>query len=110
MDYLTAINLEERAKEIDKSWSPIEVARVNDQVVRMARVEGEYHWHKHSSEDELFYVLKGRMVIQLQDQPDIVLSAGEMAVVPKGVEHCPKAEEPSYILVFEPYALVSGGD
>ena len=104
------INLEEKAASIDRPWSPIEIALVNDQVVRMALLEGEYHWHKHSNEDELFYVVKGRIVIQLRNQPDITLNEGEMAVVPKGVEHCPRSVGTSYILVFEPYTLVSRGD
>ena len=109
-DPLRLIDVPLLVKKCTDQWYNQTLCQVNDSVVRLGILQGEYHWHKHSSEDELFYVLKGRMVIQLQDQPDIVLSAGEMAVVPKGVEHCPKAEEPSYILVFEPYALVSGGD
>jgi mannose-6-phosphate isomerase-like protein (cupin superfamily) len=75
----------------------------------MALVEGEYHWHKHANEDELFYVLKGSMVIQLREEPDVSQSAGEMAVVPKGMEHCPKSAEPSHVLMFEPYVLTSRG-
>lgn len=110
MEHVMAIHLEERATEIDKLWSPVEVAQVNDQVVRLAKIQGEYHWHKHTNEDELFYVLKGSMVLQLKDQPDITLSQGEMAVVPKGLEHCPRSEGVSYILVFEPQVLVSSGD
>jgi len=104
------INLEEKIKEIKKPWSPIEVARVNDQVIRMALLEGEFHWHKHSNEDELFYVLKGSIIIQLKDQPDINLNEGEVVVIPKGVEHCPKSPKPSYILLFEPLALDTKGD
>lgn len=111
------INLEDKIKQIDKPWSPIEVARVNDQVVRMSLLEGEYHWHKHTDEDELFYVYKGSIVIQLKDQPDIALDVltgsrgkGEMAVIPKGVKHLPRSAEPSYVLLFEPYALKTRGD
>jgi len=104
------INLEEKIKEIKKPWSPIEVARVNDQVIRMALLEGEYHWHKHSNEDELFYVLKGSIIIQLRDQLSMTLNEGEMAVIPKGIEHCPKSPKPSYILLFEPLALDTKGD
>jgi quercetin dioxygenase-like cupin family protein len=107
---ISTISLEDKVKEIDQPWSPVEVARVNDQVVRMSLVKGEYHWHKHTNEDELFYVYKGKIVIQVKDQEDIVLHEGEMVVVPKGVEHCPKCIEPSYVLVFEPYVLKSGGD
>jgi quercetin dioxygenase-like cupin family protein len=107
---ISKINLEDRVKEIDKPWSPIEVARVNDQVVRMALLKGEFHWHKHTGEDELFYVYKGSIIIQLKDQPDIALHEGEMAVIPKGVEHCPKSVDPSYVLLFEPYVLQTRGD
>jgi mannose-6-phosphate isomerase-like protein (cupin superfamily) len=107
---ITKVSLEEKAKEIDKPWSPIDVAHVNDQVVRLAMIQGEYHWHKHTNEDELFYVLKGRVTIQLKDQPDIALDEGEMTVIAKGMEHCPRSEARSYILMFEPHALVSRGD
>lgn len=104
------VNLEHKAAEIEKPWSPIEIARVNDQVVRMAMIEGEYHWHKHTHEDELFYVYRGEITLQLRGQPDVTLREGEMAVVPKGVEHCPKSAGRSHILVFEPCTLVSTGD
>lgn len=105
------INLEDKIKEIGgKSWAPVEIARINDQVIRMALLEGEYHWHKHKNEDELFYVIKGKIVIQLKDEPNITLSEGQMAVVPKGVVHCPKSLQPSYVLMFEPFVLKSRGE
>lgn len=107
---ISAINLEDKIEQIDKPWSPVEVARVNDQVVRISLLKGEFHWHKHTDEDELFYVYKGSIVIQLKDQPDIALHGGEMVVIPKGVEHCPKSVEPSYVLLFEPYLLQTRGD
>jgi len=107
---ISTISLRGKIKEINQPWSPIEVARVNDQVVRMSLVKGEYHWHKHMNEDELFYVYKGNIVIQLKDQDDIDLHEGEMVVIPKGMEHCPKSIEPSYVLLFEPYGLKSRGD
>jgi len=97
------INLEEKIHELaGKPWHPIEVARVNDQVVRMGFCRGEYHWHKHTNEDELFYVLRGELTIQLRDDADITLREGELAVIPKGVEHCPKSVGDTYILMFEP--------
>jgi mannose-6-phosphate isomerase-like protein (cupin superfamily) len=107
---ISTIRLEDKIKKLDQPWSPIEVARVNDQVIRMSLLKGEYHWHKHTNEDELFYVYRGKIVIQLKDQEDIVLREGEMVVIPKGVEHCPKSIEPSYVIVFEPYVLKSQGD
>lgn len=107
---ISVINLEEKIKQIKNPWSPIEVARVNEQVVRMALVKGEFHWHKHTNEDELFYAYKGSIIIQLKDQPDITLHEGEMVVIPKGVEHCPKSDEPAYNLLFEPSILQTQGD
>jgi mannose-6-phosphate isomerase-like protein (cupin superfamily) len=107
---ISAIRLDDKIKEIDQPWSPIEVARVNDQVVRMSLVTGEYHWHKHTNEDELFYVYKGKIAIQVKGQKDIILQEGDMVVIPKGVEHCPKSIDPSYVLVFEPSVLKSRGD
>ena len=93
-----------------KHCSPISVAQVNDHVIRMSYIDGEFHWHKHRNQDELFYILKGKIVIQLKDQSDITLSEGEIAVIPKGVEHCPKSIEPSYVLLFEPFILQTRGD
>ncbi len=111
MIMISPIILKDKMKKIsNKHCSPIDVARVNDQVVRMSYVDGEFHWHKHNKHDELFYIIKGKLVIQLRDQPDITLSEGQMTVIPKGVEHCPKSEEPSYVLLFEPFILQTRGD
>lgn len=108
---ISKINLEKKIQEIEgKPWSPIDITRTNDQVVRMALLEGEFHWHKHTNEDELFYVFKGEIIIQLKNQPNIKLSEGEMVVIPKGIEHCPKSSEPSYVLLFEPIKLKTMGD
>jgi mannose-6-phosphate isomerase-like protein (cupin superfamily) len=96
---ISAINLNEKIKELEQPWSPIEAARVNDHVVRMSLLKGEYHWHKHTNKDELFYVYRGKIVIHLKDQKDIVLQEGDMVVIPKGVEHCPKSVEPSCVSV-----------
>ena len=103
-------SLQESMNAITDAWCPVDIAIVNDQVVRMALIEGEYHWHKHTNEDELFYVLQGEIVIQVRDEPDVVLHDGEMAVIPKGIEHRPTSAGPSYILMFEPRALKSRGD
>lgn len=108
---ISAINLKSKMDEIaGKHCSPIDVVMMNDQVIRMSYIDGEFHWHKHKDQDELFYILKGRLVIQLKNQPDIPLSEGQIAVIPKGVEHCPKSIEPSYVLLFEPFSLKSQGD
>jgi mannose-6-phosphate isomerase-like protein (cupin superfamily) len=104
------IDLKAEIKKLLKPWSPIEILRVNDQVVRFALYDGEYPWHKHANEDELFYVYRGSIVIRVKGHPNITLREGEMAVMPKGVEHSPKSLEPSYVLMFEPQALKSQGD
>ena len=108
---ISVINLKSKMDEIrGKHCRPIDVARVNDQVVRMSYINGEFHWHKHKDDDELFYILKGKMIIQMKNQPDITLSTGQIAMIPKGIEHCPKSVEPSYVLLFEPFSLKTRGD
>ncbi|MGD2249249.1 MAG: cupin domain-containing protein [Candidatus Methanofastidiosia archaeon] len=104
------VHLSEKIKEISNPWSPIDVTTVNDHVVRLALFDGSYHWHKHTHEDELFYVLKGDIVIQVKGKPDIQVHKGEMVVIPKNVEHCPKGVTPSYVLLIEPATLLSRGD
>ncbi|MEK6857227.1 MAG: cupin domain-containing protein [Nanoarchaeota archaeon] len=106
------INIKDKIREIDgRPYYPIEVARVNDQVVRIALVRGEYHWHKHENEDELFYVIKGRITIQMKaPNSNITLTEGQIAVIPKGVEHCSTSDEDTYILMFEPSTLQSKGN
>lgn len=100
----------EMIKISGKHCSPIDVTPVNDQVVRLSYINGEFHWHKHTGQDELFYIIKGKLIIQLKDQSDISLSEGEMVVIPKGIEHCPKSIEPTFILLFEPSVLKTKGD
>ncbi len=79
---ISKINLERKIRDISGTpWSPIDITRTNDQVVRMALLEGEFHWHKHTNEDELFYVFKGKIIIQLKNQPNISLREGEMVVI-----------------------------
>ena len=107
---IRTISLKNKSKELTKPWSPIEVSRVNDQVARLALFDGEYRWHKHANEDELFYVYRGSIVIRVKGHPNIALHEGEIAVVPKGVEHSPKSPEPSIVLMFEPQTLKSKGD
>ncbi|MBN2423322.1 cupin domain-containing protein [Candidatus Woesearchaeota archaeon] len=108
---MNKITLSEKISELnEKPWSPVDIARVNDQIIRLAYFKGEYHWHKHDNEDELFFVYKGSIVIQIKDKQDIVLNQGEIAVIEKGTEHCPKSDEGAYVLMFEPCELNSRGD
>ncbi|PIQ76042.1 mannose-6-phosphate isomerase [Candidatus Peregrinibacteria bacterium CG10_big_fil_rev_8_21_14_0_10_49_24] len=101
--------IEEHIGSVTEPWDPIEIVRYNDSVVRLAKFEGEYHWHDHE-QDELFYVYRGEIVIQCRDREDLNVKEGEMAVIPRGVFHCPKSTQESYVLLFEPLALdVRGG-
>lgn len=104
-----SVSIAEAIRKITTPWSPIELARVNGQVVRIALFLGEYHWHVHENEDELFLVHEGEIIIQMKGQPNLVLKSGDIGVVPKGVEHCPKSATKSYVLMFEPLVLESKG-
>jgi len=108
---ISKINIEEKKKIIGgRAWSPVEVAKVNNQIARLALFEGEFIWHKHDNEDELFLVCSGQIVIQLRNQQDVILNSGEIVVIPRGVEHCPKSVQASYVLMFEPQATKPGGN
>ena len=95
------VEVDARCEEIDEPWSPVDLATVNDQVVRMALFHGEYHWHRHEGEDELFYVYRGEVTIRIRGQADVVLGAGEMAVIPRNVEHRPESFGPSKNLKYQ---------
>ncbi|MBN2335548.1 cupin domain-containing protein [Candidatus Bathyarchaeota archaeon] len=107
---IPVIDVLEKAGEIKAPWSPVDAAHVNDQVIRLARFRGEYHWHRHTGEDELFYVVEGAIRIRIRDQPTIELGRGQLCVVPRGVEHRPESSGDSIVLLFEPSALKSRGD
>ena len=104
------IDLEEKIRSIEKPWSPIDLVYINDQVIRAAIFEGEYHWHKHDEEDELFYVHKGVIRIEIKDREAIELGEGQLTIVPRGVGHKPSSVNPSVVLLFEPVKLKSTGD
>lgn len=111
MDIKSFLQLYDLA-EIDRQlgstfWSPKEVARINDWVLRAAAIKGEYHWHSHQ-DDELFFVYKGEIVIETEKGP-IHLKEGQGAVIPKGVSHKPIAKERAVILMIEPARLTSSG-
>ena len=103
------VNLTEKLKLIDEHWNPKLVGELNDQVVKLAKLKGEFIWHKHDVEDEMFLVLQGRLVIQFQDQ-QITLQEGEFLIVPRGVEHRPVAEDEVHIMLFEPATTINTGD
>ncbi|WP_299479731.1 cupin domain-containing protein [uncultured Roseibium sp.] len=95
-------NLEKEFAEISDYWSPRVVADVNDQSVKLAKLKGEFVWHDHENEDELFFIVKGSLTIRYRDREDVVLNAGDMHVVPKGIEHNPIARSECWVMLFEP--------
>ena len=104
------VNVAEKFTLFYEHWSPKIVGALNDSYVKLVKLKGEFIWHHHEAEDELFYVYSGRIVIQLKDQENVELAEGEMTVIPRGVEHCPRSVVPSYCLLFEPRALNTKGD
>lgn len=110
MFMVSVVDLADVMRSLEATWSPMDVAGVNDQVVRAALFHGEYHWHKHDDEDELFFVYSGSIRIQVRDEATVELNEGQLCVMPKGVWHKPEAPEPSVVLLFEPSALKSRGD
>jgi mannose-6-phosphate isomerase-like protein (cupin superfamily) len=104
-----AINLDRKFAKFSKRFSPHIIAQMNDLHVKAAKVRGEFVWHRHEETDELFFVHKGILTIKYRDR-DVVLRAGEMHVVPKGVEHKPVADEECQILLIEPAGTPNTGD
>ncbi len=103
------INLQQALLDIDEYWFPKVVGRVNDQFIKVAKLKGQLAWHKHDHEDELFQVIKGRLVIQLEGG-DITLNSGEFCVVPHGVMHNPVADEECWIVLVETVTTEHTGD
>lgn len=106
---IVPISLDEKLAAIDDHWNPRIVAELNGQHVKLAKVRGEFVWHSHAGADELFLVLHGRLRLDLRDG-NVVLGPGEIAVVPRGVEHRPVAEEETHLLLFEPAGTVNTGE
>ncbi len=103
------INLPEKLTRFDAHWSPKIVAELNGQHVKLAKLLGEFVWHRHENEDELFLVLEGELRIELRDG-EVTLREGECVVIPRGVEHKPVAEAEVHVLLFEPASTVNTGD
>ncbi|MGH2953219.1 MAG: cupin domain-containing protein [Solirubrobacterales bacterium] len=103
------VNLAEKLEQLDRHYLPGIVGYLNDYKVIVVKVLGEFVWHKHDDTDDFFLVLRGRLTIQLRDR-DIELEEGELYIVPRGVEHCPKADEEAHVLLIEPRETVNTGD
>lgn len=106
---LKRINLAEKFALIRDSWKPHVVGEVNDALVKLVRFRGEFLWHHHDNEDELFLVVSGRMTMRLRDG-DVSAGPGEFIIVPRGVEHMPVAEPEAEVLLFEPRTTLNTGN
>jgi len=106
---LERVNLADKLDLITEYWSPKIVGELNGQYVKLAKLRGEFLWHHHEAEDELFLVLKGRLIIKLRGR-DVALQEGEFLIVPRGVEHKPVAEEEAHVLVLEPKSTLNTGN
>ncbi len=103
------VNLAEKIALLDGYFEPGIVGYLNDYKLAAVKVKGEFVWHTHDDTDDFFLVLDGRLTVQLRDR-DVVLEAGELFVVPAGVEHCPRADEEAHVLLIEPRGTVNTGD
>lgn len=103
------VNLQEKFNLFYEFWHPKIAGELNGAYIKLAKLKGEFVWHKHEQEDELFLVIQGTLLMQLRDR-DITLTEGEFLIVSKGVEHCPVAEEEVQVLLLEPISTVNTGD
>ena len=103
------VNLLKELELIDDYWSPRIVGRVNDQFIKVAKLKGSFTWHKHDEEDELFYILKGQLIIEYEEDR-VILNEGDFHVVPKGTLHNPVAKEECWITLIETVSTKHTGD
>ena len=109
MSAIESVNLAAKLASFSETWSPKIVAELNGQMVKLVKFQGEFVWHHHEVEDELFLVLHGRLRMELRDR-HVWLSPGEMIVIPRGVEHRPCADEEVHVLLFEPASTLNTGN
>jgi mannose-6-phosphate isomerase-like protein (cupin superfamily) len=106
---MNKVNLAEKFSIIDDYWNPRIAGQLNGQQVKLAKLKGSFVWHQHDNEDELFYVVKGSLVMELRDRT-VVLNEGELFIVPKGTQHRPVAEDEVWVVLFEPASTLNTGD
>lgn len=103
------VSLREKLSRFSDHWSPKIVGELNDSHVKLVKLKGEFVWHHHETEDELFLVVKGSLLIRLRDR-DIKLEEGEFVIIPRGVEHLPIASEEAHVLLLEPKTTLNTGN
>ena len=103
------VNLAQKFSLFNDLWHPKIIGELNDAYVKVGKLKGEFVWHQHANEDELFFVVKGTLTIRLRDG-EINLAPGELVIIPKGVEHCPFASEEVHLVMIEPKTTLNTGD
>ena len=103
------VNLAEKLGTFSEHWKPKVVGELNGQMVKLVKFQGEFVWHKHDAEDELFFVVEGRFRMECRDR-HVWVEPGEFLIVPRGVEHRPVADEESHVLLFEPASTLNTGN
>lgn len=106
---MSKVNLDEKFAKFSEHWEPKLVGRVNQTDVRLVKIQGDFDWHSHADEDEMFIVLKGEMRMAFRDRIELV-RAGEFIIVPRGTEHRPGADEECEIMLIEPSSVINTGD
>jgi len=106
---IEVVNLAQRFSLFNERWSPKIAGELNDAYLKLVKVKGEFIWHLHEDEDELFLVVKGALTIKLRDR-DLSLSEGEFVIIPRGVEHCPVAADEAQIILLEPKSTLQTGN
>ncbi|WP_409028922.1 cupin domain-containing protein [Gracilimonas sediminicola] len=103
------VNLTDKFKLFDEYWTPKIVEELNDQYIKLAKLKGEFVWHSHDHEDELFYIVKGQLKLKFRDNKEVILKEGEMYIVQAGVEHFPVAEQECWVMLMEPKSTLHTG-
>ena len=106
---MNKVNLVQKFSLFQDYWSPKIVGELNDSYIKLVKFKGEFVWHHHETEDELFLVVKGSLLIKLRDR-DIFLEEGEFVIIPKGIEHLPIADEEAHVLLLEPKTTLNTGN
>ncbi len=106
---MNVINVKDKFDLFSEHWTPKIIGELNNQQVKIAKVKGEFVWHNHKDEDELFYIIKGTLKIETKTET-LVLREGDMTIIPKGVDHKPIAEEEVWLMLFEPAVTKHTGE
>lgn len=106
---MNAVNIGAMLARFSEHWAPKKIAELNDYDIKIVKVQGDFTWHAHADTDELFLVIDGALTLQLRDG-DVSLGAGDLYVVPRGAQHCPRADVETSVLLIEPRGVVNTGD